>query len=94
MCRAVGAGIVADWESRVKFAHQVAIVGMVLTIGASATGLIFQGPNLDIVNAAGWAQVVALLLLVIGVVRGSLWWLLSLPLVLAGGFLWLLEQGH
>ncbi len=94
MCRAVGAGSGANWESRVKFANQVAIVGIVLTVGASASGLISQGPNLDMVNAAGWAQVVALLLLVIGVVRGSRWWLLSLLLVLAGGFLWLLEQGH
>jgi hypothetical protein len=77
-----------------KSADKIAGVGLLLTIGASATGLIFQGHDLGIVNAAGWAQILALLLVLVGVLRGSGWWLLSLLLITAGGYLWLLEQGH
>jgi hypothetical protein len=77
-----------------KFANIIASFGLALTIGASAVGLIFQGPDLGIVDAAGWAQVLALILVLVGVVRGSRWWLLSFLLIMAGGYLWLLEQGH
>jgi hypothetical protein len=49
-------------------------------------GLVFQGPDLGIVNAAGCAQVFALLLVSVGVVRGSRWWLLSILLIIAGGY--------
>ncbi|WP_158786161.1 hypothetical protein [Granulicella sp. L46] len=77
-----------------KTADKLASLGLVLTVVASAAGLVFQGPNLGIVNAAGWAQLLALLLVLVGVVRGSRWWLVSILLVAAGGYLWLLEQGH
>jgi len=77
-----------------KTADKVASLGLVATIGASVVGLLFQGPDLGIVNAAGWAQLVALLLVLVGIVRGSRWWLLALLLITAGGYLWLLEQGH
>ena len=77
-----------------KTADKLASLGLALTVVASAVGLVFQGPDLGIVNAAGWAQILALLLVLGGVVRGSRWWLLSILLITAGGYLWLLEQGH
>ena len=77
-----------------KTADKLASLGLVLTVVASAAGVLFQGPDLGIVNAAGLVQVLALLLVLIGVVRGSRWWLLSILLITAGGYLWLLEQGH
>jgi hypothetical protein len=91
MGRAVGA-VIGGFE--IKIADKLATLGLALTIVGSATGLLFQGPNLGIVNAAGWAQVLALLLVLVGVVRGSRWWLLSTLLIAVGGYLWLLEQGH
>ena len=77
-----------------KTADKLASLGLASSIVASADGLVFQGPDLGIVNAAGWAQVLALLLVLVGVVRSSSWWLLSILLIIAGGYLWLLEQGH
>ena len=78
----------------IKTANKLASLGLAVTVLGSAVGLFFQGPDLGIVNAAGWAQVLALLLVLIGVVGGSRWWLLSILLIAAGGYLWLLEQGH
>lgn len=73
---------------------KIATTGLVLTIVASASGLVFQTSSIGIVDAAGWAQIGALLLIAIGIIRGSRWWLLALFLVAVGGYLWLLEQGH
>jgi hypothetical protein len=56
-----------------KTADILASLGLALSIVASAVGLVFQGPDLGLVNAAGWAQVFALLLVLVGVVRGSRW---------------------
>jgi hypothetical protein len=78
----------------IKTADKLASLGLALTVVGSAVGLLFQGPDLGIVNVAGWAQIVALVLMLVGVVRGSRWWLLSIILITAGGYLWLLEQGH
>ncbi len=80
--------------SWMKTADKVASAGLILTLVASASGLVFQTSSVGIVDTAGWAQIGALPLVVAGAIRGSRWWLLVLFLIAVGGYLWLLEQGH
>jgi hypothetical protein len=77
-----------------KLANRFGVTGLLLTVAASVIGLLFQVTNPGIVDAAGWLQLGAMLLTVAGILRGSRRWLLSIPLIAVGGYLWLLEQGH
>ena len=74
-------------------ADGLGLLGCVISLAGVVAGLFWQA-NLSAVKWGGYAQLVALVLIVAAAIRGRARWLICLPLFAAGGYLWLLEQGH